>query len=180
MIDAYEIIKRYYPEGCKLYNILVTHSECVRDKAIECAIRHPELDIDIEFVKESAMLHDIGIFYTYAPPIECMGTHLYIEHGALGAELLRGLGLERHARVCECHTGTGLTAEYIKRMHYPLPEKDMMPETLEEKLVCYADKFYSKNKDLTKAKDVAVIREKLAKWEDGSVDRFDELHKIFG
>lgn len=180
MIDPYEIIGRFYPKGCKLYDILVIHSECVRDKALECAKKHPELDIDIEFVKEAAMLHDIGILHTYAPPIECMGTHLYIEHGALGAEMLRQLGLERHARVCERHTGTGLTAEYVRRMHYPLPEKDMMPETLEEKLICYADKFYSKNKDLREAKPIEIVRQKLAKWEDCSAERFDELHKLFG
>lgn len=179
-MNPYEIIQRYYPEVCKLYNILVVHSECVRDKALECLDRHPELNLDRQFVIEAAMLHDIGIFYTYAPPIECMGTHLYIEHGVLGAQLLRDLGYERHARVCETHTGTGLTAQYIRRMHLPLPERDLLPETLEEKLVCYADKFYSKNRNLREAKPLEVVRQKLAKWEDGSVERFDALHALFG
>lgn len=180
MIDPLEIIKRYYPEGSNIYNILVTHSECVRDKALSCIDHHPELKIDRQFVAEAAMLHDIGIFYTYAPPIGCMGTHLYIEHGILGAKLLRQLGYPRHALVCEHHTGTGLSKDYILRTALPLPERDMIPESLEEKLVCYADKFFSKNRNLKEEKPITLVRTKLGKFEDGSVERFDMMHKLFG
>ena len=180
MLDTLEIIQRYYPVGTNVYNILVTHSECVRDKALRCIDRHPELAIDRDFVIEASMLHDIGIFYTYAPPIGCLGDHLYIEHGILGAELLRSLGLERHALVCERHTGTGLTLDYILKTGYPLPHRDMVPITLEEKLVCYADKFYSKNRNLTEEKDIKIVRSKLAKFEDASVERFDQYHALFG
>lgn len=58
---------------------------------------------------------------------------------------MRKEGLESIARVCERHTGTGLTAENIREQHLPLPEQDFRPETLEEKVICYADKFYSKS-----------------------------------
>lgn len=180
MIDPLEIIQRYYPEGSNVYNILVTHSQCVRDKAMQCIDRHPELQIDRQFVAEAAMLHDIGIFYTYAPPIGCVGPHLYIEHGILGANLLREIGLPRHALVCERHTGTGLSKEYILRTGYPLPVRDMIPETLEEQLICYADKFYSKNRNLTEEKPFDLVRSKLGKFEDESVERFDMMHKLFG
>ena len=88
------------------------------------------------------MLHDIGIGQCDAPGIHCHGTHLYIEHGYLGAELLRAEGLPRHALVCERHTGMGLSREMIEERGWPLPCRDMRPVTLEEKLVCYADKFF--------------------------------------
>mgnify|MGYP004420939777 CR=1 FL=1 len=57
---------------------------------------------------------------------------------------MRREGFPEIARVCERHTGTGLTDEVIKQRQLPLPAGDYRPETLEEQLICYADKFYSK------------------------------------
>ena len=66
---------------------------------------------------------------------------------------MRAEGYPRHARVCERHTGTGITLAMIEERGLPLPHRDFMPETLEEQLICYADKFYSKTK-LDKEKSV--------------------------
>ena len=99
---------------------------------------------DEAFVREASLLHDIGIFLTDAPGIQCFGKEPYICHGLLGGQLLRSEGLPRHARVAERHTGTGLTIETIRRQQLPLPEQDFSPETIEEQIVCYADKFFSK------------------------------------
>lgn len=63
----------------------------------------------------------------------------------MGAEILRREGLHRHARVAERHTGTGLTAAEIERQNLPLPHQDFTPQSIEEQIVCYADKFYSKS-----------------------------------
>ena len=59
--------------------------------------------------------------------------------------MVRQEGLERVARVCERHTGTGLTPEVIAQRQLPLPPGDYRPQTLEEQVICYADKFYSKS-----------------------------------
>ena len=59
------------------------------------------------------MLHDIGIFKCDAAGIQCFGTEPYICHGRIGAELLRSEGFPRHARVCERHTGAGITKAQI-------------------------------------------------------------------
>jgi uncharacterized protein len=64
----------------------------------------------------------------------------------LGGEILRKEGLPAHARVAERHTGTGLTRQNILQQALPLPPDDYVPETLEEQIICYADKFYSKTK----------------------------------
>lgn len=138
------IIKRYYSDNQPLTDLLLTHSRHVAEKALAIAEAHPELGADKEFVYQAAMLHDIGIFMTDAAPIHCYGKHRYICHGYLGADLLRMEGLPEHALVAERHTGTGLTLKQILDNGLPVPHREMVPVSVEEKLVCFADKFFSK------------------------------------
>jgi len=183
---VYELIDKYYFQQPELKQILLTHSEQVRDRALRIAHQHPELSIDIPFVEEAAMLHDIGIYLCNAPKIFCMGNHHYIEHGYLGAQLLRKEGLSRHARVAERHTGVGLTCCEIEAInhqisgdaHNPLPIVDLRPETIEEELICYADKFYSKT-HLNEEIPVAKVRETIWRYGHDSVLRFETLQKKF-
>ena len=144
-MNPIDIINKYYPEENELRHILLTHSRSVADKSLWIADRHPELSLDKDFLYEAAMLHDIGIFLTDAPAIHCHGKAPYLMHGYLGAQLMRQEGLEQVARVCERHTGTGLTPEVIAQRQLPLPPGDYRPQTLEEQVICYADKFYSKS-----------------------------------
>ena len=122
--DPMRLIEKYYPEDNALRRLLVHHSRQVAAKALDVADRHPELGLDRAFLYRAAMLHDIGIFRTDAPAIHCHGTAPYLMHGRLGAELMRAEGLEREARVCERHTGTGLTAAQIEAQGLPLPPAD--------------------------------------------------------
>lgn len=146
MVDPLQIIEKFYRPDTELYHVLITHSEQVKEKAVSIAIKHPEFNFDIKFIQEASLLHDIGIFMCHAPRIYCTGTHAYIEHGYLGAELLRNEGLERHALVCERHTGVGISKQMILDNHLPLPHRDFLPLSMEEKLICYADTFFSKTK----------------------------------
>ena len=146
MMNPEELIHRYYKDNPELENILMRHSSDVARRALRIADEHPEFEVDKNFLYEAAMLHDIGIIFVDAPTIYCYGTEPYIKHGLLGAELLRKEGLPAHARVAERHTGTGLTREEIERQSLPLPPADYVPESLEEQLICYADKFYSKTR----------------------------------
>lgn len=177
MID--EIIDKYYDKHSRLRTILEVHSRLVSDKALRCADSRG-IDIDREFVFEAAMLHDIGIFRCNAPDIECHGVLPYICHGIEGRTLLEREGLPRHASVCERHTGAGLTVEDIVTQHLPLPHRDMTPQTIEEKLICYADKFYSKSGDTTIEKPIDKVLRSMARHGDGTLNRFLELHKMFG
>ena len=178
-VNPMEIINQYYPIGSKVHFILVKHSEQVRDKALSVAQKHPELNLDIQFIAEAAMLHDIGIFYCEAPRIHCHGIHQYIEHGYMGADLLRSINLPKHALVCERHTGVGLSLEMIKSSKLPLPQRDMIPLSLEEQVICYADKFYSKTQ-LDEAHPIDQIRKYLARYSENEVSKFDEWHQQFG
>lgn len=178
MVDWDKIINKYYAENEALRNILCVHSQHVADKALDIAMVHPELNIDVEFVKEAAMLHDIGIIKTNAPGIECFGIEPYILHGLLGGQILREEGLPRHARVCERHTGMGLTEKDIVMQNLPSPHQDFLPETLEEKLICYADKFFSKTHP-DKEKPLDKVEKSIAKFGIESLARFKHLEKIF-
>ncbi|MDR0427500.1 MAG: HD domain-containing protein [Dysgonamonadaceae bacterium] len=175
-MDPIEIINKYYENGMPLRGILLTHSLSVANKSLEIIKIHPEWTIDKDFIYEAALLHDIGIFKTYAPSIHCFGKYPYICHGYLGAELLNEEGYRKHALVCERHTGSGLTKEDVKLL--PLPYKDMLPESLEEKLICFADKFYSKS-NLNETKSIDQIRKNLSKYGEDSLTRFDDLVKLF-
>ena len=166
-----ELIDKYYPADDALRQMLVMHSRQVADRALLIVRRHPELAVDVQFLEEAAMLHDIGIFQCDAPGIHCYGTEPYIRHGILGAQLMRSEGLPRHARICERHTGAGITLEEIRAQQLPLPEQDFLPETLEEQIVCYADKFYSKTR-LGQEKTVAEAARSLEKFGAEGVHRF--------
>ena len=183
MIDCLSIIQRYYTPGNDDYRVLVLHSRQVADLAVKLGQRLVDKGepVDLEFVEEAAMLHDIGMCRTDAPGIHCYGTEPYIRHGILGRQMLDAIGLFRHGRVCERHTGTGITAAEIIDQHLPInPPRDLLPESVEEKLVCYADKFFSKSRLDEPPKSLERVRKSLAKFGDDSVVRFDEMATLFG
>lgn len=172
------IIDKYYQEDNDLKRILLVHSRSVAEKALLIAGRHPELSLDREFVFEAAMLHDIGIFQTNAPDIFCFGDRPYICHGILGAELMRKEGYPRHALVCERHTGAGLSLQQIVEQQLPVPHREMVPVSLEEQVICFADKFYSKT-HLEREKSVEKARNSLAKYGEAGLQRFDRWCELF-
>ena len=183
MIDCLSIIQRYYTPGNDDYRVLVLHSRQVADLALAIGQRLIErgVPLDIEFVEEAAMLHDIGMCRTDAPGIHCHGTEPYIRHGILGRQMLDAMGLYRHGRVCERHTGAGITAAEIISQHLPIdPPRDLLPETIEEKLVCYADKFFSKSRPDEPPKTLERARHSLAKFGGDTLARFDEMVVLFG
>ena len=156
-MDYQKIIDKYYPADDELRRLLIKHSRQVADRALYICDHHKELPVDRRFLEEAAMLHDIGVFRCHAPSIYCVGTEPYIKHGPIGGEILRQEGFPRHARVAERHTGTGLPG--------------YEPETLEEQIVCYADKFYSKSSP-DHVRSVAETAESLEKFGHEGVLKF--------
>lgn len=141
-------------------------------------------DVAIEAV--DFLLHDIGIVHCHAPKILCTGSEPYLAHGIIGARMLREYGaargmeelLEPFARICERHTGSGITAEEVRRQQLPIPERNYLPETAAEKLVCLADKFFSKSGDM-REKSLEHIRHSMEKFGPGPAERFDALCRYF-
>ena len=173
-----QIIDKYYPDN-ELKHILLTHSRQVADKAVAIVDKHPELNADRRFVEEAAMLHDIGIIRCNAPGIQCFGTEPYICHGTIGAEMLCAEGFPLHARVCERHTGAGLPLAEIIAQNLPIPHRDLMPESIEEQIICYADKFFSKTR-LENEKTMEQAIRSLSKFGEEGVARFVKWSEIFG
>ena len=172
-MDYSKILEKYYRKNSDLYKILIDHSAAVTGKALDIVTRHPELGINRQFIEEAAMLHDIGIFKTHAPSIRCFGREPYLRHGILGAELMRQEGYPEHARVCERHTGAGLTKEEIATQRLPLPVVDLLPESLEEQIICFADCFFSKTR-LSQEKSIDAIRWKIRRFGARSLGQFDK------
>lgn len=181
LVDWRSVVDRHYQPG-KALTILLTHSRMVAELALSINTER-SLGLDSNMIEAASMLHDIGIGLTDAPGIGCFGNEPYIRHGILGADLLRRDRLpEWTARVAERHTGTGLTVDEIERQNLPLPlDRVLYPETQLERLVCYADKFYSKTPgSLTVRKDFERVRASMGRHGQAALDRFDDLVNEFG
>jgi len=88
--------------------------------------------------------------------------------------------LPEHALVCERHIGVGITKDDIIRQKLPLPPRDMLPISLEEKVICLADTYYGKgNGKLREEYSLAEIIKKFAKLGDENLRRLNILQKLF-
>lgn len=67
----------------------------------------------------------------------------------------------------------------IRERHLPLPEREMLPLSKEEKLICLADKFFSKSKDLTREKSVQQISKEIEAFGSEASSRLQELYDLF-
>ena len=101
--------------------------------------------------------------------------------GTFGKELLDEFGLTRHGLVCERHVGLGISKDEIVQKDLPLPKRDMRPQTLEEEIICYADKFFSKLPLPPQEKSIEdVIKDvKKGRYGPGKLDFFMEWTKRF-
>jgi uncharacterized protein len=164
----------------KAYNILIKHGRQVANRALKIAGRVAHLKPDQTFLEQAAQLHDIGIFLTNSPELGCFGKNSYVEHGYLGRKILEKMGLPAHGLVCERHVGVGMTQEDIRQQSLPLPARDMVPVSIEEQIICYADKFYSKNGQNTdKEKSVDEIVDSLKRYGQDKVARFQAWVEMF-
>ena len=177
-MQPFVLIDKYYSGNQEPKKILLVHSLHVAKLAVSVATHVEQTEaVDIEFVEQAALLHDIGMLYTDAPKLACFGDKPYICHGIIGAELLREEGLPRHALVCERHIGVGLSMGDIRGQELPLPHRDMSPQTLEERIIAYSDLFYSKT---TPGKRTAAkVRSSLARFDNKKVDIFNRWHQKF-
>lgn len=179
MKQADLLIEKYYEDYPRAKEILLTHSKLVRDKALWIAQKNAHLQIDLELLELGALLHDIGILYTHAPEIGCEGPHPYICHGYLGRELLELEGLKNVALFAERHTGAGLTVDDIHRQKLPVPHRAMLPVSVEEQILCLADKFYSKGSHPEREIPLEKVRQKMLRHGVDQLKRFDAWVEVF-
>lgn len=178
-MEPLEIIAKFYKPRSKAYKILVSHSNLVAEKALKIALHRKDLNPDLKFIEQASMLHDIGIFKTNAPDLFCFGEYPYLCHGYLGCELLTFEGYPEHGLVCERHTGVGITTEEIISNKLPLPLRDFIPESVEEQIICFADKFFSKSGDLNRERSLHEVRKSVEKFGAKNIHRFNEWCELF-
>ena len=179
-MNPIELLEQYYDSNSKAFKILVEHGRQVAQKARAAAATVSALKPDLEFIETAAMLHDIGIFLTRTPQFGCFGKHPYICHGILGSDLLKEKGHSELALVCERHVGVGISIEDIQRQNLPLPNRDMIPISIEEQILCYADKFFSKTGNGQPVeKSIAQIIDNLSRYGPDKVERFEFWAQMF-
>lgn len=119
-----ECIRLLRAVGCN--EGVIKHCIAVAELALEIARRHYGT-VDEELIFRGALLHDIGRARSHS-----------IDHGFVGGEIARELDLEENiVRIIQRHVGAGITAEEAKETG--LPAVDLMPETMEEKIVAHTD-----------------------------------------
>ena len=115
---------------------VINHCVAVADFALETAnkLQRKGVKINTELVEAGALLHDIG-----------RSKNQTVDHALIGAQIAQSIGLsESLIKIIKRHVGAGITEEEAKWLGWP---KDVYtPQTLEEKIVCYADKLISKSR----------------------------------
>jgi uncharacterized protein len=130
----------------------IRHCLAVAKKALEIAHRTGTV-LDLELIGRGALFHDLGKSKTHA-----------IEHGKLGAEIGKTLGLPTAITdIMEKHIRGGLTEAEAAELG--LPVKDYILNRIEEKIVIYADRL------------VDIITDGVVETEEEAERRFEEILK---
>jgi uncharacterized protein len=116
---------------CNCSTRVINHCLAVTDVALEFAgrLQKKGLKIDRQLVEAGALLHDLGRSKTHT-----------VDHAVVGAQMAKSLGLpESVVKIIKRHVGAGITADEARQMGWP--EDVYVPQSLEEKVVSYADKL---------------------------------------
>jgi len=109
---------------------VIDHCLSVADYALELAkkLRTQNHKVNLELVEAGALLHDLGRSKTNT-----------VDHSVVGAQIAQTLNLPQSiVDIIKRHVGAGITEAEADAMGWP---KDIyVPQSLEEKVVCYADK----------------------------------------
>ncbi|WP_461436130.1 TIGR00295 family protein [Methanosphaera sp.] len=109
----------------KCSDYIIDHCKVVYERSKDITKFYDNVDLDL--IKAGCMLHDVGRTITNG-----------IEHAYLGADLLRDLEVdEKICLITERHIGAGITPDEAKALG--LPDRNYIPETIEEKIVAHSD-----------------------------------------
>ena len=145
---------------------MIQHSKKVHANAFDLAVKCIKngYPVEIRVVEVGALLHDMGRAITHQ-----------VDHGVIGAELARSLQLdEKIVKIIENHIGAGIPKNEAAELG--LPRKDYIPTTIEEKIVCYADKLAKGSKKIDPQEALEEFIEKLGP-NHPAIYRFKDLHQ---
>jgi uncharacterized protein len=131
--QAIEILRKY---NCSAR--VIEHCQAVAKLALQLArqLEAKNHQINLQLVEAGALLHDLGRSKTHK-----------VDHSIIGAKIAQEEGLpEQVISIIKRHVGAGITAEEAQWLGWP--KDNYIPQTLEEKIVCYADKCIDSNKQI--------------------------------
>ncbi len=143
---------------------VINHCIAVANYALElaCKLEANGLSVDLSLVEAGALLHDIGRSKTHG-----------VDHSIAGVEIAQNLGLPSTiVNIIKRHVGAGISSEEAQRLGWP--EDNYIPQTLEEKIVCYADKCIGNDGDVVPI-EVEISRLQTAGF-GAAAERVRRLH----
>ena len=157
-----QAIRFLHRSGCA--RNVIEHCKTVAKLAVEIAnaCKEKGLDVNSQLVEIGALLHDIGRSKTHS-----------VHHAVVGAEIARSLELpEPVVSILKKHVGGGITAQEAKKLGWP---KDVyIPQTLEEKIVSYADKFIEGSRRVSIERTIEKLSKEIP---PSAVARIRRLHE---
>jgi uncharacterized protein len=157
--QALRILKQ---SGCP--KNVVKHCEVVAELAMEIgeACQKKGLNVDLELVEIGALIHDIGRSKTHS-----------VHHAVIGAKIAKSVGLPEEVQaIIKRHVGGGITAREAAKLGWP---KDVyVPQTLEEKIVSYADKLIEGSRRVPIERTMENFAQELP---PSAVERVRRLHE---
>jgi uncharacterized protein len=136
------------------------HCEATQRKSLQIArLLSVKITVNLEQVGVGALLHDIGRARTHD-----------VSHGYVGGQILELYEYPPAiVKIVERHVLGGFTAD--EAVLVGLPERNFVPESWEEKIVCVADKLGIYDwEGITQPES----------WLEKMEDRFSELRKRYG
>jgi len=159
-------IKLLEKSGCSPN--VIQHCKTVAKLAVKMArtLQERGFKVDTQLVETGALLHDIGRSRTHS-----------VDHAIVGARIAESAGVpDAIARIIERHVGGGIPQDEAVKLGWP--EKNYLPETLEERIVAYADKLVEGSERVPINKTIAQFSRKLGR-NHPSIARLKALDKEF-
>jgi uncharacterized protein len=143
---------------------VISHCISVADLAVEMSVKLQKrgFEVNIQLVEAGAILHDLGRSKNHT-----------VNHAVVGAQMAETLNLPTPViNIIKRHVGAGITAEEAQFLGWP---KDVYePQTLEEKVVSYADKLIGQSKILPIEAEIERLQKEN---KNEAAERVRKLHK---
>ncbi len=157
-----QAIRLLHESGCS--RNVIKHCKAVTDLALEIAkaCKEKGLNVDLELVEIGALLHDIGRAKTHS-----------VHHAIIGAKMAKAMGMpEKVISIIKRHVGGGISKQEAERLGWP--QDIYIPQTLEEKIVSYADKLINGSRRVPIEKTLADFSGKIPPQ---AIERIKKLHE---
>ncbi len=157
-----QVLRILRQSGCP--NNVMNHCEAVAELAVEIGeiCKKRGLKVDLDLIEAGALLHDIGRSNTHS-----------VHHAVVGAEIAKTYSMpDQVLAIIKRHVGGGITPQEARRLGWP---KDVyVPQTLEEKIVSYADKLIEGSRRVPIEKTIENFAQELP---PSAVERVRRLHE---